>query len=193
MLDVGSGSGRLEHVLLKSAGRVIATEVNLGDLELMPEHRRITCVHVGDHPSLPLRSESMNAVVAIEVPAVSDQEWFKEECRRVLRPGGHVVLTVHNARSYKGFWHSIRAKRREARGQPWARLYYQQSVQSQERAWQGAGFRVVARHGFNWAPLSRQSDSRWVGIVSVLERLLGLRGVWQLSPWVLLHLQRAEA
>lgn len=192
LLDVGAGSGRLEFVLLRSAERVIATDVNRGDLELMENDERLGRVHVGVHPSLPVQSESVQAVVAIEVPAASDKEWFKAECRRIVRPGGHIVVSVHNSRSYKGLWHAIRAGAREGRGEKWARLYYQKSLSDHEGAWRAAGFRIVDRGGLYWAPLSRTSNSRWVGVISVIERLFGLRRLCSISPWVLLHLQRED-
>ncbi len=104
LVDVGAGRGRLEFVLLGDASCVIATEVNRNDLAAMEHHPRLSPVLVGTYPSLPFRTGSTDAIVALEVPAASDEPWFREECARVLHRGGDVIVSVHNAASYKGLW-----------------------------------------------------------------------------------------
>jgi SAM-dependent methyltransferase len=176
--------------LLRNAGHVIATEVNADDLAAMERHPSLSPVRVADYPSLPFRTGSVDAIVALEVPAASDEHWFREECARVLRPGGDVVVSVHNAASYKGLWSRLRARSRSSRGLSWAGLYYQKSLPQHLDDWRQAGFEVQRSQGLYWAPFSRQSDSPWVTAASIFERALGLRRLGRWSPWVLLHLTR---
>jgi SAM-dependent methyltransferase len=190
LVDVGAGRGRLEFVLLRNASHVIATEVNADDLAAMERHPSLSSIQVGPYPSLPFRAGSVDAIVALEVPVASDEHWFKSECARVLRSKGDVIVSVHNASSYKRLWSRLRAGSRRSQGLSWASLYYQKSLAQHMDDWRRAGFEVERSEGLYWAPFSRQSDSPWVSAVSIFERALGLRRLARWSPWVLLHLKR---
>jgi SAM-dependent methyltransferase len=190
LVDVGAGRGRLEFELLRNADHVIATEVNGEDLAAMARHPGLSPVRVGVYPSLPFRTGSVEAIVALEVPAASDEPWFKRECARVLGSEGDVIVSVHNAFSYKGLWSCMRAGSRRSQGLSWATLYYQKSLARHIDDWQRAGFEVQRSQGLYWAPFSRQSDSPWVTAFSIFERALGIRRLAHWSPWVLLHLKR---
>lgn len=188
VLDVGASSGRLEDALAEYAEHVIATDLDREEIYAMHEDERVTPIVVSAQPGLPVRDASINVVSAIEAPAASDEDWFREESARVLATGGGVIVTAFNARSYKGL--IARALRRGR--SPWARLYYQKSLSRQVRLWREAGFDVVRKRGFYWSPLPRNADSRWVDGWSALERLLGLRALTALSPWVMLELRKRD-
>lgn len=190
LVDVGAAGGRLEHVLTRHADHVIATDLDRDEVHAMADDPRLTPALVGDLPSLPLRDGAVDTIVAIQAPAASDEAWFREECRRVLRPGGAVLITLYNAHSYKGLL--TRARRRAPRSgaQPWEGLYYQRSTGENIRLWRAAGFQPSRMRGYYWAPLSRQSESAWVPAAAALERVLGLRALVALSPVVLIELRQ---
>ncbi len=139
---------------------------------------------------LPFRTGSLRSIVAIEVPAVSDETWFRQECARVLEPGGVAIVSVHNALSYKGLVSRLLRRLRARRGQSWAGLYYQRGLSGHLRDWKADGFRVRSSTGFYWLPFPRASNSTWVTTTAAIERLLGLRWLVGWSPWVLLELER---
>ena len=192
VVDVGAAGGRLEHVLIRHADHVIATDLDRDEVYAMAEDPRLTPVLVGPLPALPLRDEAVDTVVAIEAPAASDQAWFREECGRVLRPGGAVLLSLYNSRSYKGLFTRIRHRLRRSGTPHWDDLYYQRSAADHIRLWRAAGFQPHRSRGYYWPPLSRQSDSRWVAAGSAIERLLGLRSLTGISPCILVELRRVE-
>jgi SAM-dependent methyltransferase len=186
--DIGAGSGRLEFAIAPHSRGVIATEVDVSELALMEDDYRVTPVAVGATPSLPFRDASLDWVVAIETPAVSEQAWFLEECRRVIKPGGGVILMVYNARSYKGL--AARLRRKFRAGPDWADLYYRRAVSTHLRLWSAAGFEAVRKRGFYWAPVGRVSNSGVVQAVAALERAVGLNELTAVSPWVMIELRK---
>ena len=192
VVDVGSAGGRLEYVLTRHAAHVIATDVDHHEVYAMADDPKLTPAVVGDLPTLPFRDKSVDTVVAIQAPAASDEAWFREECQRVLRPGGTVLVTLYNARSYRGLVARLRRRLRRTEAPPWERLYYQLSSTEHLRLWRAAGFQPGRMRGYFWAPLDRQSDSAWVPAAAALERLLGLRGLISVSPVVLVELRRVD-
>ena len=192
VLDVGSAGGRLEHVLTRHAGHVIATDLDRDEVFAMADDSKLTPVVVGELPTLPLRDDAVDTVVAIQAPAASDEAWFREECRRVLRPGGTVLVTLYNARSYKGLLTRLRRRLRRSAAPAWEGLYYQLSSAEHLRRWREAGFQPSRLRGYYWPPVSRQSESTWVAAGSAIEQLLGLRSLVGVSPWVLVELRRVN-
>jgi len=192
VVDVGSAGGRLEHVLTRHADHVIATDLDRDQVHAMADDPKLTPAVVSELPTLPLRDGVIDAVVSIQAPAASDEAWFREECRRVLQPAGIVLVTLYNARSYKGLWTRLRRRLRRSGTPHWDDLYYQMSTAEHLRRWRAAGFEPSRMHGYYWAPLDRQSQSTWVAAGSALERVLNLRRLVGVSPVVLVELRRVN-
>lgn len=189
--DIGAGSGRLHSTIVPLSRVVVATEINRGELMAMPSLPQVTPVLVGaSETSMPLQSGAIDSIICTEVPAVSEEDWFRSECTRVLRPTGVVILTIHNALSYKGLIAHLLRRIRSSRGITWSSLYYRHTLGWHLSAWSRAGYRVRASKGFYWLPLSRGSHSAWVDVAAVLERMFGLRRLVGWSPWVMLELER---
>jgi SAM-dependent methyltransferase len=189
--DIGAGSGRLHPAIVPQSSGVFATDVDADALRTMrPAPNVVPIVVAPRRQTLPFRSDSIDAVIAIEVPAVSDQNWFRSECDRVLRPEGRVIVTVHNALSYKGAVSRLLGRWRAMRGKSWANLYYRYGLSVHVREWARAGFELRAQTGYYWPPLPRDSNGTWVAVAATLERLTGLRLLAGWSPWVLLELEK---
>ena len=188
--DIGAGSGRLAFAMAPHAKVVVATEIDIDELALTEDDYGVTPVAVGAGETLPFRDASLDWVVAIEAPAVSEQAWFMEECRRVLKPGGGLVLMVYNGRSYKGL--AARMRRALRAGPHWTSMYYQQPLASHLRQWADAGFPAVRKQGFYWAPVGRVSNSPLVTVTAVLERVAHLWRLAAVSPWVMVELRKRD-
>jgi SAM-dependent methyltransferase len=188
--DIGAGSGRLEFAIAPQANAVVATEVDDDELGRMAFDDRVTPIHVSAAPGLPFRDASLDWVIAVEVPAVSDEDWFVNECRRVLKPDGRAIVMVYNRRSYKGLVARLQESRRAAKGQAWAGLYYRLTLSEHLHRWQRAGFSAQRVEGFYWAPVGRGSDSPLVTLAAALERVFGLHWLAAFSPWVMVELHR---
>lgn len=98
--DVGSGTGIFTGQLLESGYRVFAVEPN-GDMRRKAEEKlsgRRGFVSLGGsaaHTGLPDRS--VDFVTAAQAFHWFDAQAFRTECKRILRPGGWVVL-IYNVR-----------------------------------------------------------------------------------------------
>lgn len=96
VLEVGCGSGWMCE-RMRPFGRVTGTD--LADAVIDRARERVPDVRfvAGDFLELDLPAESADVVVGLEVIAhVPDQRAFVEAVRRVLRPGGHVMLATQN-------------------------------------------------------------------------------------------------
>jgi len=107
VLDLGSGTGRLAHLLSPHVRSVHALDRSPHMLEVAAERLRIQGfgnwqVSAGDHRYLPLEENSADLVVSgwsiCYLVVWEDIKWKHElesallEIRRVLRPGGMIIL-----------------------------------------------------------------------------------------------------
>jgi SAM-dependent methyltransferase len=101
VLDFGCSSGRVVRVLAAAYPGVTwyGCDPNEPAIAWATQNLRATCFFVsGDEPPLPLEDASLDLAYAISIwshfePGLA-LRWF-EELRRLLRPGGLLVLTTH--------------------------------------------------------------------------------------------------
>lgn len=92
-LDLGAGSGGNTRLLAEAGFRAVALERHPVAARVARE--RGLCVLEGDGQCLPFADESFDVVLACDVlEHLADDLTAVREVRRVLRPGGHLVLTV---------------------------------------------------------------------------------------------------
>jgi SAM-dependent methyltransferase len=106
VVDAGSGFGMVSNLLAHwGAERVVAVEVHT---PMAHSHARSNARHFpdlarrvlhvrGDASAMPVRSASADIVLSIEaISHYFDVDAFLDECARVLRPGGQVVVSDGN-------------------------------------------------------------------------------------------------
>lgn len=98
--DVGSGTGIFTEQLLHCGYRVFAVEPN-ADMRKQAEeklsHNENFISVSGSDADMKLPSHSVDYITAAQAFHWFDAEAFRRECRRVLKPGGRVIL-VYNSR-----------------------------------------------------------------------------------------------
>ncbi len=118
VLDAGCGTGLYTIRAAKAGAEITAidpSEEMLGVLkskleELSPEvGKRIRIIHCGAE-NIPLPDESVDVVISVTaMEFFRDRDAALSEFRRVLKPGGRVVVGVLNS---KGWWARYRRKRK---------------------------------------------------------------------------------
>ena len=92
VLEVGAGTGRLARALASGGFEVIATN-NSARMTALSNTRCLTC----DAEELPFEDNSFDTVIGSEMIYYLDRpERFIAEARRVLRPGGRLLLSSAN-------------------------------------------------------------------------------------------------
>jgi len=191
ILDVGGGTGRFAIPLHNKGYQVTITEVQLLPLRhLKAKSPHIDAVLTSRQARFwPIKGFAVDCVLAIEVPMVYNA-WFWQECRRVLRPGGIVILSVLNARSYKGALYKMRWILKpflSERGKRWATgRFYTMPARTVVQMLEAEGFRLCQAMGFNWLPAGRISDFSLIPLLATVEEKLRLRNLAFQSPWVIL-------
>jgi len=139
LLEVGSGSGRFLHRMHKAGWQVQGTDFDPAVAERVRRRYGLR-VDVGDLAALRYPAGSFDAVALSQVlEHVHDPMALLEECVRVLRRGGRLVLATPNAaglphRRYGAFWRGLEPPRHLQLFTPWAL----------ERCARAAGLRDVA-------------------------------------------------
>jgi ubiquinone/menaquinone biosynthesis C-methylase UbiE len=95
VLDVGVGPGQLAR--LYSTSPLVAMDISLKMVGLARERLRCTGFVVGDAEELPFRRGSFDTVIGSELfYYLADPRNFLRDVRRVLAPGGRIVLLWGN-------------------------------------------------------------------------------------------------
>lgn len=97
LLEVGSGAGRFLHRMHRAGWRVQGTDFDPAVAERVRRRYGLS-VDIGSLTDLCYPAESYDAVAMSQtLEHLHDPLAQLEECRRVLRPGGRLVLTTPNA------------------------------------------------------------------------------------------------
>jgi SAM-dependent methyltransferase len=101
VLDVGCGACRVAHMVREAGkGRVVGVDLSLETLRAA-KHNNPDPVVNGDNQRLPLRSDCVDLVISNGVIMVTpDARASFGELARITRPGGTLVISVYNRRSW---------------------------------------------------------------------------------------------
>lgn len=116
LLEVGSGSGRFLQRMRRAGWQVQGTDFDPAVAQRVQEKYGLQ-VDVGDLAALRYPGDTYDAVAMSQVVEhVHDPLALLEECRRVLRPGGRLVLSTPNAaglphRRYGRHWRGLEPPR----------------------------------------------------------------------------------
>lgn len=149
ILDLGCGPGFLLRHLDARAYHCVGLEMRADVALEARESAPGTEVALGDGTRLPFADRTFDAVVALEVlEHVNDDALLLAEIRRVMRPGGLLMLTTPHA----GRWSFLDPDNYKFRA-PWLhRIGYTLIGRREEyrRRFQGATFGSFARDGDPW-------------------------------------------
>lgn len=205
-LDAACGTGRLTRRLLERGHRVIGVDASPEMLDVA--RRRMAGVELrrGDLRDLPIADESVDLVVCgLALSHVEDLRPVLSEFTRVLRPGGHLVISdAHHELVFRG---SV-VKAVGPNGEPGLVATYRHSTGDYLRAGLAAGFEVrrceEPRRAASFEEPSLPPDDTPTAAVAPSEvdwdawpwSLLGIapqatRAAWDAPSIVVWHFQRS--
>ncbi len=92
VLDIGSGAGNMAHHLAHY-GRVVGLDPNPRPLAVAAQRALTVCQGLGN--GLPFPDNGFDLVALLDtVEHIDDELGVFQECRRVLKPGGKLIITV---------------------------------------------------------------------------------------------------
>jgi SAM-dependent methyltransferase len=99
VLDIGCGDGVWTAVAAQRTprGPVVGLDFSLGMLHALADRSRDVLRVQGDANGLPIRSGSVDVVLAMWMLYHVDRHRAIEECRRVLRPGGKLIAATNES------------------------------------------------------------------------------------------------
>ena len=101
LLDLAAGEGAMSQWACAHGFDVVATEIDRSIFRA----RGIPCHAVDLNQLLPLADASFDVVTALEIiEHLENQYQFVREIARVLRPGGHAILSTPNEHNLQNRW-----------------------------------------------------------------------------------------
>ena len=95
ILDVGVGPGYLAS--LYSDGKISACDISSSMIEIAKKQLPLATLKVCDAESIDFSSQSFDSIVSSElIYYLENKAKFFEECKRLLRPGGQIILVCGN-------------------------------------------------------------------------------------------------
>lgn len=102
VLDVGGGTGRVAIAAAEACREVVVLDACPAMLRRMPNHPRLRGVH-GRAQAMPFEDASFDAVLCVDaLHHIKDAPVALEEMRRVLRPGGRLLVQEFDVRGQRG-------------------------------------------------------------------------------------------
>lgn len=93
VLDIGAGTGRIGRAFLEAGDFYAGVDTSLAMLREFPANSAASILAMADGRQLPFRNGVFDVVLLMQVlSGASDSRGILDEARRVLRPGGSVVV-----------------------------------------------------------------------------------------------------
>lgn len=184
LLDIGGGDGRLVKQMPARGVCPIVLEADpipLQELKVSTWHYPLI---LGEGNLLPIKSNSVDAVMTVQVTPCTDAEHnvhYFSEVYRVLKERGIFLVVTDNKRSILGAMNQVAELPGHIK-KPYR--FYSESYAITKGKLVNAGFKIGWVKGFRWIPFSRTSNSRLIPVFSAIERFLGLEKLVKYSPWL---------
>jgi len=182
IMDVGAEAGRFSLLGADKKATVIGIDMDSYGLKRLKLKTKTVNAIQADARKIPLKDGTCDAIFMIEVlDYITELDEALMECYRTLKSNAPLILSFGNKSSLK-------SQLRELRGKSYKHSYCR-VMQSLSKI----GFVVVRKMGYNWLPFGRTSESRLIPFLARLEKLLALRRIPRLSPWVIAHTVKSDA
>lgn len=184
ILDVGGGHGQHSSFVHELGHSPVLVDFDPEPIEIfLKERTDIPAIHASGL-ELPIRDAAFDVVLTIEVSPCTTGEGDKNvryfaDVHRILKKNGRFLFTAHNKNSYIG-----RLKKLSKNAPDFEDLYYLEGVAEYTKKLRETGFDVEKCWGYRWPPFTRSSNNPLIPVFAILERVLFLRRLPHVSPWL---------
>jgi 2-polyprenyl-3-methyl-5-hydroxy-6-metoxy-1,4-benzoquinol methylase len=176
VMDVGAEAGRFSQLSHDNTNETISIDIDSYGLKRLKQKAKKTNTIQADARKIPVKEETFDAITMIEVlDYIPELDQAFAESYRALKPNATLIVSFGNKSSPK-------AKLRELSGKS-----YQHSYSKVMQALAKTGFKVKRKTGYNWLLFGRMSNNFLIPFLTKMERLIGLRKIPSLSPWVIVQ------
>jgi ubiquinone/menaquinone biosynthesis C-methylase UbiE len=181
IMDVGTEAGRFSSLVSDKKATVIGIDIDSYGLKRLKLKNKDVDVIQADARKIPLKDGTFDAIFMIEVlDYISDLDEALTECHRTLKSNAMLIFSFGNKSSLKSQLRKLHGKS------------YSHSYNRVIRSLSKTGFSVVRKMGYSWLPFGRTSENRFIPFLAILEKLLALRRIPSLSPWVIVHSSKSD-
>ncbi|MGA7296272.1 MAG: methyltransferase domain-containing protein [Rhodanobacteraceae bacterium] len=178
LLDYGCGWGDLTWAMSKQVGQACGVDVDPQRVAFAAQEYAPVTFSRCDAGSLAFPDQHFDIVTSVVViPFVPDVDAYLEEVRRVLRPGGHLILAGRSMPWLNRLWRRMSGQGLSAR----SGLHVLTAAATQSRLEQH-GFRVLRRSAFYDPPFSARRNLADVAN-SVVEFFGDMLGLVNVAPY----------
>jgi ubiquinone/menaquinone biosynthesis C-methylase UbiE len=181
VMDIGAEAGRFSIFTANLHATVVGIDIDSYGLRRLKLKNRLVHLIQADARKIPLRKSLLDVVLMIEVlDYIPELEIAFGEVFGILKPMGSLVFSFGNTSSAKSRFRKLQGRS------------YKHGYREVMNALNKAGFKIKNKTGYNWLPFGRTSENTLIPLLGNVERVLGLRKIPRLSPWVLVHAYRPE-
>jgi ubiquinone/menaquinone biosynthesis C-methylase UbiE len=181
IMDVGAEAGRFSLQISDRKATLIGIDIDSYGLKRLRLKNKNVAVIQADARKIPLKEGTFDAIFMIEVlDYITELNETLFECHRTLKADGSLFLSFGNKSSLKSRFRELRGKS------------YRHSYNKVLRSLSKTGFITAREMGYSWLPFGRTSESRLIPFLAKIERILALRRVPMLSPWVIVYSVKSD-
>ncbi len=126
--------------------------------------------------------EKYDIALAIEIFLVTKPSEFLNEIKPLLKDEGIIIFTATNKNSWRYKLHSLRKNK--------SRNYDVYNLSEYQSLIRNKGFEILRIEGFNWMPFKVNSNSIFVNLFALIEKIFFLKKWIRQSPWYLFACKR---
>lgn len=105
LLDLAGGAGRIAELLIDKVGKITIVDNSEGMLIECRKNPKLICV-AGEADSIPFPDNTFDkAIIVDSFHHFTNWEKIAAEVKRVLKPGGRVILEEFNRKNFFGFFY----------------------------------------------------------------------------------------
>lgn len=189
-LDIGGGSGRITVPLSKLGIDVVVLDKDPVPIQILHEKDSGIPICLGDAQQLPFKDSIFDCIICLQmVDYLLNKKLFFDECNRILKHGGFLLINIGNKQSYRRFIRSLFLKIRNKHDRK-RDHFYTMSYKEYVGHLKNHGFEIHNVFGYEWIPAGRASNSPFIPLYASIERYLGLGQFPSVSPRVFIKAKK---